>query len=277
MEVIYSLWLRDVRKYLRDKARIFGSLAMPFIFLVLFGSGLSGSLQSMMSMGSNAGGLFSDFSYSEFMFPGIILMTSFMTALFGALSVVEDKEFGYMKEILVAPVSRTAIAIGKILGGSTVAVMQGLIMLVFAPLIGVDLSFLMILQLLGVMIIVAFAISGIGLLLATKMKTTQGFQMIVQMLVMPMIFLSGAMFPINGLPDWMSFVVRINPLTYAVDMFKTIILNKEAMNPMMKQALGLDLEIWGMPVTFTAEILIYLVASLVILFFATQSFKHTEA
>src|SRR5699024_4517257 len=163
------------------------------------------------------------FDFVEFMFPGIIGMVVFTTSIFGALSVVQDKEYGYMKEILVSPISRVSIAVGKILGGSTIAMIQGLLMFVFVPFIGIKISLISVIQLIPVMFLVAFAISSIGMLIASMLKTAQGFQMIVQILIFPMLFLSGALFPLNGMPAWMNVLVKINPLTYSVDMFKKII------------------------------------------------------
>ncbi len=193
MEAVYAIWQRDVLKFFRDRARLIGSFAMPFMFLILFGSGMSGAIGSMMG-GEEAAGPLRDFDFVEFMFPGIIGMTVFNTAIFSALSVVQDREFGYLREILVSPMSRTSIAIGKVLGGSTVALFQGLMMLVFVPFIGVSITLPIILELIPVMFLVAFAISSIGLLIATSLKTSQGFQMIIQVLIFPMLFLSGRCF-----------------------------------------------------------------------------------
>ncbi|CQR46016.1 Inner membrane transport permease YbhR [Paraliobacillus sp. PM-2] len=274
MEGIYAIWQRDVIKFFRDKARLVGSFAMPFMFLILFGSGMSGALSSMI--GGNAAGPLAAFDFVEFMFPGIIGLTVFNTAIFSALSVVQDKEFGYMREILVSPMSRVTIAIGKVLGGSTVAVIQGLMMLLFVPFIGVSITFLMVLKLIPVMFLVAFAISSIGLLIASSLKTSQGFQMVVQILIFPMLFLSGAMFPLNGMPAWMDVIVKINPLTYSVDMFKKIILQPEQMAPALREAMGLNLSIFDHVITFSQEILVVLAVSVVFVILATIKFSRAE-
>ncbi|WP_182201401.1 ABC transporter permease [Paraliobacillus salinarum] len=274
MEGIYAIWQRDVIKFFRDKARLFGSFAMPFMFLILFGSGMSGALSSMI--GGNTAGPLADFDFVEFMFPGIIGLTVFNTAIFSALSVVQDKEFGYMREILVSPMSRVSIAIGKVLGGSTVAVIQGLMMLVFVPFIGVSINFFMVLKLIPVMFLVAFAISSIGLLIASSLKTSQGFQMVVQILIFPMLFLSGAMFPLNGMPAWMDVIVKINPLTYSVDMFKKIILQPEQMAPALREAMGLDLTIFDHVITFSQEIIVVLIISVIFVTLATIKFSKSE-
>ncbi|WP_382390314.1 ABC transporter permease [Lentibacillus juripiscarius] len=263
-------------KFFRDKGRLLGSFAMPFMFLILFGSGMSGAMKSML--GGNAGsGPLADFDFVAFMFPGIIGMTVFNTAIFSALSVVQDKEFGYMREILVSPMSRVSIAIGKVLGGTTVAVIQGLMMLIFVPFIGASIDLLMIMQLIPTMFLVAFTISAIGLLIASLLKTSQGFQMVVQMLLFPMLFLSGALFPLNGLPLWMDIIVKINPLTYSVDMFKDIILKPETMSEAMRKAMGLDLQIFGHTITFMEEIVVVGVIGAVFVVLATIKFSRSEA
>ncbi|TFJ94388.1 ABC transporter permease [Lentibacillus salicampi] len=276
MEAVFAVWQRDVIKFFRDKARLLGSFAMPFMFLILFGSGISGAMQAMLG-GDSGGGALADFDFVEFMFPGIIGMTVFNTAIFSALSVVQDKEFGYMREILVSPMSRVSIAIGKVLGGTTVAVIQGLMMLVFVPFIGVSISFIMILQLIPTMFLVAFTISAIGLLIASLLKTAQGFQMVIQILLFPMLFLSGALFPLNGLPVWMDIIVKINPLTYSVDMFKDIILDPETMSAPLRQAMGLDIEVFGHVITFLEEAVVVGAIGAVFVVLATIRFSKTEA
>ncbi|QTM99201.1 ABC transporter permease [Sediminibacillus dalangtanensis] len=276
MEAIYAIWQRDVLKFFRDRARLIGSFAMPFMFLILFGSGMSGAIGSMMG-GEAAAGPLRDFDFVEFMFPGIIGMTVFNTAIFSALSVVQDREFGYLREILVSPMSRTSIAIGKVLGGSTVALFQGLMMLVFVPFIGVSITIPIIIQLIPVMFLVAFAISSIGLLIATSLKTSQGFQMVIQVLIFPMLFLSGALFPLNGMPAWMDFLVKINPLTYSVDMFKKIILQPEDLAPVLREAMGLNLSVFGHVISFSEEMVVVLILSILFVVLATVRFNRSEA
>jgi len=276
MEGIIAVWQRDVIKFFRDKARLLGSFAMPFMFLILFGSGMSGAMESMLG-GGEASGPLAEFDFVEFMFPGIIGMVVFTTAVFSALSVVQDKEFGYMREILVSPMSRVSIATGKVLGGSTVAVIQGLMMLIFVPFIGVSLTFVMVLKLIPVMFLVAFTISAIGLLIASSLKTAQGFQMVIQILLFPMLFLSGAFFPLNGMPGWMDVIVKINPLTYSVDMFKHIILEPEKMSEPLRQAMGLNLEVFGHLITFAEEVIVVGLVGAVFVVFATIRFSKAEA
>ena len=275
MEAIIALWQRDVIKFFRDRARLLGSFAMPFMFLVIFGSGISGAISSMFSSPGMETGLES-FDYVSYMFPGIIAMTVFTTAIFSALSVVQDKEDGYMREILVSPVSRTQVAIGKILGGSTVASMQGLLMLVFVPFIGVDLTLGILVRLIPAIFLVAFTLSSIGLLFASRLKSAEGFQAVVQVIVFPMLFLSGAFFPLNGMPSWMNVLVKVNPLTYGVDLFKKIVLDVGGMAPQLREAFGLNYAVMGHTVTIYEDIMLIGALAVVFVLLATLFFRKSE-
>lgn len=210
---IYILWLRDLKRYWYDKARIFASLGQPVLFLFVLGTALSPAY-------SGPGGL----NFSEFIFPGIVAMTVLFTSIFSAISIVWDREFGFLKEVLVAPISRWAIVIGKALGGSTVAVLQGCLMLFLAPLTGIWLSPQQIILSVLVMFLIAFAITGLGIVIAARMKEMEGFQMIVNFVIMPIFFLSGALFPLDRLPGWLTFLTRLDPLTYGVDMLRGVML-----------------------------------------------------
>ena len=275
MEAIVAIWQRDVLKFFRDRARLLGSFAMPFMFLVIFGSGISGAISSMFSTPGTSTALES-FDYVSYMFPGIIAMTVFTTAIFSALSVVQDKEDGYMKEILVSPVSRTKVAIGKILGGSTVASMQGLLMLVFVPFIGVNLTLGILVRLIPAIFLVAFTLSSIGLLFASTLKSAEGFQAVVQVIVFPMLFLSGAFFPLNGMPEWMNVLVKVNPLTYGVDLFKKIVLDVGGMAPELREAFGLNFAVMGHTVTIYDDILLIGGLAVVFVLLATMFFRKSE-
>ena len=275
MEAIIALWQRDVIKFFRDRARLLGSFAMPFMFLVIFGSGISGAISSMFNAPGMTTGLES-FDYVSYMFPGIIAMTVFTTAIFSALSVVQDKEDGYMREILVSPVSRTQVAIGKILGGSTVASMQGLLMLVFVPFVGVELTVGILVRLIPAIFLVAFTLSSIGLLFASRLKSAEGFQAVVQVIVFPMLFLSGAFFPLNGMPEWMNVLVKVNPLTYGVDLFKKIVLDLGSMAPQLREAFGLNFAVIGHTVTAYDDILLIGALAVVFVLLATMFFRKGE-
>ncbi|MBA7475168.1 hypothetical protein ES707_10534 [subsurface metagenome] len=151
-----------------------------------------------------------------------------MTSFTAGVSVVWDREFGFLREVLVAPISRVAVATGKTLGGATIALIQGIVVLLFAPVFGVSIAPLVVLKLLPVMFLVACALSAMGILLASRIKSMEAHQVVMQFLMFPMIFLSGVFFPVNNLPGWMSVLVKINPVTYAVDPFRQLVLGEQA-------------------------------------------------
>lgn len=221
---IYTVWLRDVKRFWRDKPRIIGAIAQPALFLFVLGTGLSGGLSKAFGGGRAVQFLPGVKNYVTFMYPGIIGMTILFTSIFSAVSIIWDREFGFLKEILVAPVSRWAVAVGKALGGSTVAMIQGSLMLVFAPVVGVSLTFMHVVQLIPLMLLVSFAMTSLGIVVAARMKSMEGFQMIMNFLLMPMFFLSGALFPLRGLPTWMNILVKIDPLTYGVDIMRYVVI-----------------------------------------------------
>ncbi len=217
VRAIYIIWYRDILRYWRDRWRLVASLAQPLLFLIVFGSGLSSSLGGAFGRGSGI-------SYIQFMYPGIIGMSILFTAIFGAMSIVWDREFGFLKEVMVAPIDRWAIAIGKALGGTTQAMIQGLILLVLAPFVGVKLSALTVLELLPLAAVLAFGLSSFGVMIASMMKSLQGFQVVMNFLMMPMFFLSGALFPLTNLPGWMTWLTRLDPASYGIDPIRRVVL-----------------------------------------------------
>lgn len=221
---IYIVWLREVKRFWRDKPRIIGAIAQPALFLFILGTGLSGGFSKAFAGGRAAQFLPGVKNYITYMYPGIIGMTVLFTGIFSAVSIIWDREFGFLKEILVAPISRWAVAIGKALGGSTVAMIQGSIMLIFAPVIGVPLTLLIVMELIPLMFLVSFAMTSLGILVAARMRSMEGFHMIMNFLLMPMFFLSGALFPLRGLPGWMDFLVKIDPLTYGIDIMRYVVI-----------------------------------------------------
>lgn len=214
---IYTIWFRDLLRFRRDKLRMVGAITFPLLFMVVFGSGLSGTM-GMLAPGVN---------FSKFIFPGIVGMTVLMTSFTAGVSVVWDREFGFLKEVLVAPISRVAVAVGKTLGGATIALIQGIVMLLFAPIFGVTLPPGIVLKLLPVMFLVAFALSAMGILLASRIKSMEAHQVVMQFLMFPMIFLSGVFFPVGNLPSWMGVLVKVNPATYGVDPIRQLVLGPQ--------------------------------------------------
>jgi len=212
---IYTIWYRDVLRFVRDRTRIVASLGQPLLFLFVFGGGLAPAMSGL------GGG---QIDFSSFLFPGIIAMAVLFTAIFSAVSIVWDREFGFLKEVLVAPVSRTAVALGKVAGGSTVAMLQGLIILLLAPLVGVSLSLAQIVVLIALILLTAATMTSLGVMIAARMRSMEGFQMMMNFVLMPMFFLSGALFPLRGVPLWMEWLAKVNPMTYGVDPIRQVAL-----------------------------------------------------
>jgi len=207
MNSIYILWLRQLKRYFRSRSRIIGSLGQPLLFLVAFGFGL-GPTFAKAGQGN----------YLEFIAPGIISMSILFTAIFSGIEIIWDRQFGFLKEVLVAPVTRWQIMVGRTLGGATVAVFQGLIVLLLSLFFGFKIeTFTLIPQMLIFMILIALLFTAMGTAIASILTDMQGFQLIMNFLIMPIFFLSGALFPLNGLPKAIQTVVSINPLSYGVD------------------------------------------------------------
>lgn len=214
MNVIYTLWLRQVKKYFRSKSRIVGSLGQPLLFLIAFGYGFGAVYQK-------AG----EGNYLQFLAPGIILMSVLFTAMFSGIDIIWDKQFGFLKETLVAPVSRLQIVLGKTLGGATVAVFQGVIVFVLTLFIGFrPQSVVHLLPAFLITFLVALLFTSLGTAIASLLQDMQGFQLIMNFLVMPIVFLSGAYFPLTNLPKAIDFVVKINPLSYGVDGLRQVLI-----------------------------------------------------
>ncbi|MFH2109141.1 MAG: ABC transporter permease, partial [Patescibacteria group bacterium] len=205
--VIYTLWLRQIKRYARSRSRIIGALGQPVLFMVALGFGF-GPVFAKAGAGN----------YLQFLVPGVISQSVLFTSLFSGIEVIWDKQFGFLKETLVAPVSRLEIIIGRTLGGATVATFQGLLVFIIALLIGFKVSNWLMLPLALVFIfLIALTFTALGTAIASKLEDMQGFQLIMNFLVMPMFFLSGALFPLNNLPKAVDVITRINPLTYGVD------------------------------------------------------------
>lgn len=212
---MFTIWLRDLLRFTRDRSRLISSLAQPLLFLVLFGGGFSAAISGLGD---------GELNYTQFLFPGILAMTVLFTAVFSAVSVVWDREFGFLKEVMVAPVSRYAVAAGKVAGGSTVALLQGLIILILAPVLGIAFSWLQVALIIGILLLLAVMMSSFGLLLAARQHSMEGFHMMMNFVLLPMFFLSGAFFPLQGVPAWMHLLATVDPVTYGVDPLRQIVL-----------------------------------------------------
>jgi ABC-2 type transport system permease protein len=221
VKFFHSIWVIAYREFLRfiqDRMRMISSFTMPVIFLIIFGAGF-GELIGQMMPGVN---------YIQFMYPGILAMTVLMTSIMSGVSIVWDREFGFLKEVLVSPLNRSGILLGKAVGGAGIAVMQGLIMLVIAPFVGVSLSWGIVLGLIPLIIILSLSLSALGLLIGARMRSQQGFQLTMQLVIFPMMFLSGIFFPLTNVATWMEVLSKINPVTYAIDAIRQVFLGTQA-------------------------------------------------
>jgi ABC-2 type transport system permease protein len=216
LRVIYTIWLREFKAFLRERGRIIGMIGQPLLYLLILGQGIASGLSINRAPGVG---------YLQFMFPGILGMSVLFTSMFSAISIIWDREFGFLKEVLVAPVPRWAVALGKILGGATVAVLQSIVLLLVAPLVGIYPSARMVLELLLLCFLISVAVTGLGTAIAARMRSMQSFQMIMNFLVMPMYFLSGAMFPLASAPAWMRTLAVFDPLSYGVDALRYVVLS----------------------------------------------------
>jgi ABC-2 type transport system permease protein len=234
LRAIKIVWQRELIRYFSDRVRIGTSLLQPVLFLFVLGTGLS----QLASEGT--GGL----NLRTFLYPGILSMTVLFTAIFSAASVVWDREFGFLREMLVAPVRRSSIVIGKCLGGATVATTQGVLMIAMAGLVGVPYAPSLVLAVFGLQIVLSFMLTAFGLVVAARVKQMQSFMALTQMLVMPLFFLSGAMFPLTGLPTWLTVLNRFDPLTYAVDPMRRVVFDHLDLEPAVRARLDPGVT-WG--------------------------------
>lgn len=217
LQVVRVIWMREVLIYFRDRARMISAFTMPVIMLVMFGEGLGNSIAQLPG----------DIGYRQFIFPGMVAMIVLMNSVFSGVSIVTDRQFGFLREILVAPVSRTAICIGKISGGATVALVNGAVMFAIAPLLGIDITIEVVAKLLPLIALVSFMLTGLGVALGSRLRSVESFQMLSQVAIFPAMFLSGIFFPINNVPAWMDVLVKINPVTYAVAPIREIALSEQ--------------------------------------------------
>lgn len=215
MNTIYIMWLREIKKYFRSKSRIIGSLGQPLLYLLALGYGL-GSVFEKSGQGN----------YINFLAPGIIGMSIIFTAIFSGIAIIWDRQFGFLKETMVAPVSRTNIMIGRTLGGATVATLQGIIVFLLALIPGFrPYNWLLVIPAIFIMLLVGLLFAALGTAIASKLEDMQGFQLIMNFLVMPLFFLSGALFPLEGLPAVLGVITKFDPLSYGIDALRILFLN----------------------------------------------------
>jgi ABC-2 type transport system permease protein len=264
LRAIKIVWQRELIRYFSDRVRIGTSLLQPVLFLFVLGTGLS----RLASEGT--GGL----NLRTFLYPGILGMTVLFTAIFSAASVVWDREFGFLREMLVAPVRRSSIVIGKCLGGATVATTQGVLMIAMAGLVGVPYAPSLVLAVFGLQILLSFMLTAFGLVVAARVKQMQSFMALTQMLVMPLFFLSGAMFPLTGLPTWLTVLNRFDPLTYAVDPMRRVVFDHLDLEPAVRARLDPGVTWGGWHVPPLVEACVVLALGLLLLGVAIAEFSR---
>jgi ABC-2 type transport system permease protein len=221
MSAIYILWLRELKRYVRSRAQIVASLGQPLLYLLVLGFGLS-PVFKRAGMGN----------YLQFVAPGVIGMSVLFSSIFSGLGLLWDRQFGFLKETLVAPVSRLQIMVGRTLGGATVAVIQGLLVTTISIIAGFrPAHFIAIPLALGFMVAIAIVFAALGVAIGSSLQDMQGFQLIMNFLVMPIYFLSGAMFPLAGLGPVLTFITRLDPLSYGIDGMRSMLLAQSAFDP----------------------------------------------
>ena len=266
LRAVRVVWTRELIRFAHDRMRIVVNLIQPVLYLFVLGSGLS-SLT-----GTNTSG---PVSLRTFMFPGVLGLSVIFTAMFSSASIVWDREFGFLREMLVAPVSRSAIVLGKCLGGATVAAAQGCILIVLAGANGVPYSPGLILELLGLLLVLAFTMTAFGVLAAARIRTIQSFMGLSQMMLMPMFFLSGALYPLANLPSWLVVLTRINPLTYGVDPLRRAVFAHVDAGPLAHRfGGGVTWFNWVVPVWI--EVAVVLVMGLAMLGAAMVQFRRAD-
>ncbi len=209
-----TLWWREIVRFLRQRNRIVGALGTPLLFWLLIGSGLGSSFRSGSLGGEH---------YLEYSFPGTLALILLFTSIFSTISIIEDRQVGFLQSVLVAPVPRAAITLGKILGGTSLALLQALIFVALAPTVGISLTIVKLAALGGILLVVAFALTGLGFLIAWRLDSTQGFHAIMNLLLIPMWLLSGSFFPASGAPSWIRLIIHVNPLTYGVAAIRRVL------------------------------------------------------
>jgi len=267
LRAMRMVWRRELIRFFRNRIRIVTSLMQPILFLFVLGSGLGGI----------TAGVTGHFNFKTFMFPGVLAMAVLFTAIFSAISIVWDREFGFLREMLVAPVRRSALVIGKCFGGATVATGQGIVMLCLAGAVHVPYNPVLILTLVGELLLVALALTSFGVMMASRMQEVESFQVVMQFFVLPMFFLSGAFFPLSSIPTWLKALAVIDPLSYGVDPMRRAVfahLHNVSPKTMHTLAPGLHWDGWRVPTLL--ELAIIAAMGLVMISIAIWQFSKAD-
>lgn len=209
---VYAIWLREFKVFLRERSRLVASTFTPLLWLFVIGSGFGSTTA------------YTELDYQTFIFPGIVCMSVIFSSVFYGSYIIWDRKFDFLKSVMVAPVDRGIVFTGKTFGGMTNSLIQAFILLIVGALIGIQFTAISLLQTVAVVLLLSFALTSLGLALGSYMHSLEGFQMIVSFVVMPLFFLSGALFPLDNLPEWLSFLTMLDPATYAVDALRNTIL-----------------------------------------------------
>jgi ABC-2 type transport system permease protein len=267
LRAVSIVWRRELIRFRTDRLRAITSLVQPVLFLFVLGTGLS----RLASHGLPAG-----VDFRTFIYPGVLAMSVLFTSIFSAASIVWDREFGFLREMLVAPVRRWAIVVGKCLGGATVATFQGLIFLALAGVAHVPYDPLLLLTLVGELLLLSFTLTAFGVMMAARIKQIQAFMALTQLFVLPLFFLSGALYPLNGLPAWLTVLTRIDPLTYIVDPMRSAVFAHLSVSPLAVQTLspGITWFGWVVPLGLSLAIVAFMGAAMLAI--AIAEFRKTE-
>ena len=266
LRAVRIVWKRELIRFSKDRMRIVTSLVQPLLFLFVLGSGLQ-QLSSISTHGIDL---------KTFIYPGILCLSVMFTAMFSAASIVWDREFGFLREMMVAPVRRGSIVVGKCLGGATVAALQGVILICLAGTVGVPYDPMMIIGIFFLQMLLAFSITAFGVMAAVRVKQMQSFMGLMQMVIMPMFFISGALFPVTDLPGWLAFLNRIDPITYAVSPMRSLVFSQLALSPAAKAQLDPGITWFGWTVPAALEVATVFVLGMLMLSIAIWEFNAGE-
>lgn len=263
---VRAVWRRELIRFADDRVRIGTALIQPLLFLFVLAPGLQ-----TLSAASTDG-----VDLATFMFPGVLCMAMWFSAMVSAASLVMDRELGFLREMMVAPVRRSSIVLGKCLGGTTTAAIQGVIVLALAGLVHVPYDPLLLLGIFGLQLLIAFSVTALGVMVATTVKQAQAFNSVMQVLVFPTVFLSGALYPVSDLPTWLVVLNRLNPLTYAVDAMRRLVFDHLDISESARQTLAPGVTWWGWSVPMLLEVGMVLALGLAMLAIAVFRFTRTE-
>ena len=267
LRAVSIVWRRELIRFRTDRLRAVTSLVQPVLFLFILGTGLS----RLASRGLPAG-----VDFQTFIYPGVLAMSVLFTSIFSAASIVWDREFGFLREMLVAPVRRWAIVVGKCLGGATVATFQGIIFLALACVAHVPYDPVLLLILVGELLLLSFTLTAFGVMMAARIKQIQAFMALTQLFVLPLFFLSGALYPLNGLPTWLTVLTRIDPLTYIVDPMRSAVFGHLSVSPLAVHALSPGVTWFGWVVPLGLSLTMVAVMGTAMLAIAIAEFRRTE-